>query len=302
MLRAELLEAVAELLKFGGALGQGGFHLADDFGGRFAEEGFVGEAILLRSMSFVEALDFFPQARDFGGLVDGVAVGDAQIELRRWSGPRRPWRRDGRTKSAGSRAPPGAESGSRFSSDEIADAGVCGREVGGDFAFLVELHFGADVARGGDDFLQQRHVLVGRGISPIGRGSGNARARSTRACGLRQAMPEFFGEEGHDRMQQAQRGIEGRENIAPRRQRDFAVGVGELRLDPLDVPVAEIAPEKVVDVWQASWKRKCLERVVDLCGNGDRREKIQRCASATFARNGVRRLRREFPARPVLRA
>jgi hypothetical protein len=41
----ELLEAVAEFLEFGLALGESGFHGADDFRGSFAAESFVGEAL-----------------------------------------------------------------------------------------------------------------------------------------------------------------------------------------------------------------------------------------------------------------
>ena len=79
---------------------------------------------------------------------------------------------------------------------------------------------------------------------------------------LRQAVPQFFGKERHHGMQQTQRRIERGENIAPRRERDLAIGCGELRLHPLDIPVAEIAPEEVVNRLAGFVEAEILERLV----------------------------------------
>ncbi len=105
------------------------------------------------------------------------------------------------------------------------------------------------------------HGVVGTGVRPIRERFGEFIERDgARARGLRQLVPKLFGEEGHRRMEQAQRVIQRRENIAPCGDCDFAVRVGQLRLHPLDVPVAEIAPEKLVDRLAGFVKAEVFER------------------------------------------
>ena len=76
-------------------------------------------------------------------------------------------------------------------------------------------------------------------------------------------MPELFGDEGHERMQQAQRRFHRGENIAPRGYRGVLVRAGQLRLDPLDIPIAEIAPEEVINDVRRFVEAKFFERFVN---------------------------------------
>ena len=59
-------------------------------------------------------------------------------------------------------------------------------------------------------------------------------------------LPERLGDERHDRVQQPQRHVEGPEHDGARHIAAGRVAV-EPRLDRLDVPVGEVAPEEVVD-------------------------------------------------------
>ena len=67
------------------------------------------------------------------------------------------------------------------------------------------------------------------------------------AQALGQLVPQFFGQEGHERMKKPQRAIERGKQVLPCHPRPLAVGVLQFRFYPLDVPVAKIAPEELVN-------------------------------------------------------
>ncbi len=64
---------------------------------------------------------------------------------------------------------------------------------------------------------------------------------------------------------------------------DFAVRVGELRLDPLDVPVAEISPEKLVDGLAGLVEAEIFEGFVCLRGDGGEARKNPAVGEIAFA-------------------
>ena len=64
-------------------------------------------------------------------------------------------------------------------------------------------------------------------------------------------------------MQQPQRRLEHCKKIAPYRHGYFAVRVGHRRLHPLDIPIAEIAPEEVINNVRGIMKTKILQCIVD---------------------------------------
>ena len=71
-----------------------------------------------------------------------------------------------------------------------------------------------------------------------------------------QPGPELFGDEGHERMKQAKGLIENADRaIQNRALRDLGLVAIEPPLDHLDVPVAEVVPEEIVEN---------LRRLVDL--------------------------------------
>src|ERR1700680_4428230 len=80
---------------------------------------------------------------------------------------------------------------------------------------------------------------------------------------LRQAMPQLLSEKRHEWMQQQQRRFEYGEKIAPCRHRDSAIRIRHSRLHPLDIPIAEIAPEEVIDDMRGFVKTEILQRVID---------------------------------------
>src|SRR5271170_3974243 len=95
-------------------------------------------------------------------------------------------------------------------------------------------------------------------------------------------------------MEQAQGCVECGENISPRGERDFAIGRGQLRLDPLDVPIAEIAPEKLVGCLAGFVKTEMLESILNLRGDGRQPRKNPAVRERAFARHGIWRLGTNF--------
>ena len=172
------------------------------------------------SMSFARRSISFFEARDFGGLVDRIAVGDSQIECGSRAHRPRPsasrWPRDNAQLGERGQA---AESGPCFPRLQIAahrprrrnrrrlcawdrasfPRGYCAprRRSPASIAISSSAAASAHSARGSGELVERD---------------------GSRARGLRQAVPQLFGEEGHHRMQQAQRRFERRENIPPRRR------------------------------------------------------------------------------------
>src|SRR5437899_12851709 len=65
-------------------------------------------------------------------------------------------------------------------------------------------------------------------------------------------------------MEEPQRRLEDGKQVAPRRDSHLAVGRAELRLHPLDIPVAEVAPEKVIDDMGGLMEAGIPQGLVDL--------------------------------------
>ncbi|MBT9163231.1 MAG: hypothetical protein DDT24_00135 [Chloroflexi bacterium] len=78
-------------------------------------------------------------------------------------------------------------------------------------------------------------------------------------CGY--LLPELLSDEGHEGMQQPQNYIQSIDQHGDRR------GTGrvtEPNLDQLDVPVAELTPDKIVDLAQSLTEHEALEGLIDL--------------------------------------
>src|SRR5437879_9443407 len=71
-------------------------------------------------------------------------------------------------------------------------------------------------------------------------------------------------------MEEPQRRLEDGKQVAPRRDSHLAVGRAELRLHPLDIPVAEVAPEKVIDDVGGLMEAEIPQGLVDLFSDARR--------------------------------
>ena len=67
-----------------------------------------------------------------------------------------------------------------------------------------------------------------------------------RSLRLRNLVPQLLCQERHQRLQQPQSCIERSKQVLPCHRSPLAVGALQFRLDPLDVPVTEVAPEKLI--------------------------------------------------------
>ena len=108
-------------------------------------------------------------------------------------------------------------------------------------------HLGAQVARDGDDFPHELDLAFGFGVGQrrVVRRVGGERDRDRASCGIRrQALPQLLGDERHDRMQQPQGPLHGRQHVLPLRSQ--AGTIAERRLFQLQIPVTEFVPKKVV--------------------------------------------------------
>ena len=77
-----------------------------------------------------------------------------------------------------------------------------------------------------------------------GSASGKPETTSGPALGAGQVTPDLLGHERHHRVGQRQHPLEDEEEVL----RDLALAVVQARLDDLEVPVAELRPEEVVEV------------------------------------------------------
>ena len=113
------------------------------------------------------------------------------------------------------------------------------------------LHVGADLANGIDQCHGPLHCLQALRIDLLrvaAREGLQHDAFAVKAHSLRNLLPDFLGDEGDDRMQQAQRGLQHLEQHAPRVLLDLGRGIvsKQQRLAELDVPVTQLMPDKVV--------------------------------------------------------
>src|ERR1019366_9170588 len=231
----------------------------DDMGGGFADELLVGEAGVVGGEDLLVLGELFGEALALGGDVDLLFVDDGQVEVGGGAGV-------GAAEGVGGdldgfdTGEAGEDVLAKLERIEHARAGV---DADGRGLFFGNAEFFAQGADGGDEFLQGLHLGDGRGVAwevrglgVGGEGDGFGRGKA----GV-ERVPDLFGEEGHEGRQQAERGLE---DGGQRGERGGGFGEGlfggvaggddfagdfevEAELDDLEVPVAEVAPEELVD-------------------------------------------------------
>src|SRR5450631_1398794 len=138
-----------------------------------------------------------------------------------------------------------------------------------------DLLLGADAAHGDDDLLHQRHrrlggVVVEADVAHRVERDHDALGRARRFGEL---LPDLFGEERHERMQQAHRRLQRRHQRPLDLAARLAIGLrvaGELLeagLGEFDVPVAQLVPDEVVGGLGGVGDPILLERAVHLLGD-----------------------------------
>ena len=118
--------------------------------------------------------------------------------------------------------------------------------------FLLNFQLGPQSADADDQILQDRHIRFGREIKLffIRLRIRRQRDRFQRWLPIIDRLPDFFGDKRHDRMQESQRSFEQVHQIATGNAGGLFAGRAfgvQPALDQLDVPVAEIPPEEIVD-------------------------------------------------------
>src|SRR6185437_7931195 len=93
-----------------------------------------------------------------------------------------------------------------------------------------------------------------------GRRVGSQSQRFLRWLAIVNRVPDFVGDERHDRMQQAQRCLEQCDEVGARTL--LADTVVEPRLDQFDIPVAELTPEEIVNRVRCLIETICRQRFV----------------------------------------
>src|SRR5690348_8174882 len=76
-------------------------------------------------------------------------------------------------------------------------------------------------------------------------------------------MPELFRKKRHYRMEQPQCRFEACEEVFPCNAGSPGVRTLQVGLDPLDVPVAEVAPEKLIDFLRCFVESVVFQRLID---------------------------------------
>ncbi len=154
---------------------------------------------------------------------------------------------------------------------EGEDAGVGVERDGGGF-FFGDGEVFAQGADGGDELLHGGHGGEGEvargevgGLGVAGEGDGFCGG-----CAVVEGVPDLFGEEGHEGREQAQRGLEDGDEGG---EGDGGVVVDgdveeEAELDEFEVPVAELAPEELVDGGGGFVEAVVGEGAVDFGGDG----------------------------------
>src|SRR5690348_8279784 len=93
-------------------------------------------------------------------------------------------------------------------------------------------------------------------------------------------------------MQKPQRVFKDREKIAPRGARLFEILRSDLWLQPFDVPIAKISPEKVIDNVRGLVEAKFFERSIHLLNHA--REAGENPSMGKGIGRGVWRFRADF--------
>ena len=130
---------------------------------------------------------------------------------------------------------------------------------------LLDFQLGANVADADDQVLQDRHRGFGVRVHlrRIGQRIARQRNRLGRRLAIIDSMPEFLGDERHERRQQPQRAFEDADQVRVGHTRGFAIVRHQPRLDQFQIPVAELAPEKVIDHVRGFVKAEGIERIVN---------------------------------------
>jgi len=135
--------------------------------------------------------------------------------------------------------------------------------------FRIELHVRTNRANGLNDLLHQLKLFQSPGVSPAFTCFGITLQRNRlRSSTLRQLMPKLFGEKGHYGMKQPQRRFECGKKILPGNRGPLAIRARQFRFDPLDIPVAKIIPEKLVDTLHRFVKALRFERILHRVQSG----------------------------------
>src|ERR1035437_7473938 len=220
--------------ELGFVVGQLGANAVDDFGGRLAQEDFVGKLALGGGGILFELLAFVWLAV---GIVPGL--GDIEDEIELAGGANHV----GLGSSLGFELEGDAGDlldgfGVSLCDGERSGAAI---ERAGELLLGIELGLGAEGARQGDDFLNDGDFLFGLGVGEFGAvlRVGGERDGFRVALGEVEALPELFGEEGHGGMEQAQGGLEGGGGVAP---------AGGAYLLQLEIPIAELVPEELPEL------------------------------------------------------
>src|SRR5450830_474065 len=231
-------------------LGQLGAFLLDDFGRRLVDERGIRQ-LTADSLHFaLQALDFLVQARQFGALVDQPGHRHQHFHLTDQGG------RGERCFVAS------AEYGDRFELGQLLQQllvlaqatlvlGTDVLQVQRQWLARADIHFGADVAHAEHQTLEPFDIVFGALVDPRFvrhrpglQHDGLAFSPDQR----RQALPDFLGDERHERMRQAQghfqhahQGATGAALAFDRR-----VFVPQHRLGEFQVPVAILVPDELV--------------------------------------------------------
>src|SRR5207237_4426494 len=131
---------------------------------------------------------------------------------------------------------------------------------------------GAKFSHRGDERLQNLHLALCRfiGSASLRLRIGRQRDRALRRATVVKCMPQFLSEKRHKGRQQTQRSFENGDQIVEGGAAGGFFGVsgahagGKPRLDDLYVPVAELAPEKLIDLAGRIVKAIGAERIVYL--------------------------------------
>ncbi|CDN46068.1 Uncharacterized protein BN871_KJ_00010 [Paenibacillus sp. P22] len=240
----QLLDPRQHLLQLGLVIGPFGFFFLDDFGRSFGREAFVGK-LFVHALHFgAENGGFLRQPRDLLFDVDESRKRQVQLRPRHNGGHRLVRSGQSRVDRQGGSAAEAAQK--LFVAAQDAGFEAAGRlDLQLDLLAHRHVHFGADVAHGADRAHEQLHLADGfRSFQrsfidrPGGRRDGLAL--------MRQMLPDFLADERHERMDQALRPVQhvGEHGL----RRLFGVGIltVQIQLGNLDVPVAQIVPDEIV--------------------------------------------------------
>ena len=178
-----------------------------------------------------------------------------------------------------------------------ANLRLVGKHFNRHFDLGLDFQFRPQIAHADDQVLQNRHLRLGGEINLlfVGRRIRRQRNRLQRRLAIIHRVPDFFRDERHHRMQQPQRRLKQIDQIRAcdsRRSRVRALLEVQPRLDQLEIPIAELAPEKIVDAIRRLIETICLQRLVHV---------LRRAIEARKNPAVFERLQRRNPAMPAWR-